>query len=82
VRYRTGRNSGTAQLLDNGLLHVSFDRPERAVTPQQLLVLYSGDICLGGGPILEPGISHWEQQQQQQQQQRQTAVETPLLYAV
>jgi tRNA U34 2-thiouridine synthase MnmA/TrmU len=77
VRYRTGRDSGTVQLLDDGLLHVSFDKPERAVTPQQLLVLYSGDICLGGGPILAPGISRWEQQQQQQQHRS----DAPLLYA-
>lgn len=32
-------------------LRVDFDRPERAPTPGQFLVLYRGDECLGGGVI-------------------------------
>lgn len=30
---------------------VTFMQPERAVTPGQWAVLYSGEVCLGGGPI-------------------------------
>ncbi|KAG5182687.1 tRNA-specific 2-thiouridylase, partial [Tribonema minus] len=54
VRYRSGRETGTVRLR-GGLLHLEFDKPERAITPHQLLALYGGpefDICLGGGPIL------------------------------
>jgi tRNA-specific 2-thiouridylase len=34
-----------------GQLHVDFARPQRAVTPGQAVVLYDGDIVLGGGRI-------------------------------
>ena len=30
---------------------VTFMQPERAVTPGQWVVLYDGEVCLGGGPI-------------------------------
>ena len=32
---------------------IDFDSPERAVTTGQWVVLYDGDVCLGGGPIDE-----------------------------
>jgi tRNA-specific 2-thiouridylase len=30
---------------------VEFDRPQRAVTPGQSVVLYDGDVVVGGGII-------------------------------
>lgn len=36
-------------------LHVSFDAPARAITPQQAFVVYDGDVCLGSAPVLWPG---------------------------
>ena len=36
---------------DDGTLTVRFERPQRAVTPGQSLVLYAGDECLGGAVI-------------------------------
>ena len=36
---------------EDGSLMVRFDRPQRAVTPGQSLVLYAGDACLGGAVI-------------------------------
>ncbi|MCB0745241.1 MAG: tRNA 2-thiouridine(34) synthase MnmA, partial [Ignavibacteriae bacterium] len=32
-------------------LHVTFEKPQRAVAPGQSLVIYDGEICLGGGII-------------------------------
>ena len=36
---------------DDGCLQVTFERPQRAVTPGQSLVLYDGPVCLGGAVI-------------------------------
>ncbi|MGM9538366.1 MAG: aminomethyltransferase beta-barrel domain-containing protein [Candidatus Onthomonas sp.] len=34
-----------------GLLRLDFDRPQRAVTPGQAVVLYDSGLVLGGGTI-------------------------------
>ena len=38
---------------DGNFLHVTFDEPQRAVTPGQSIVFYDGDEVLGGAIILE-----------------------------
>jgi tRNA-specific 2-thiouridylase len=35
-----------------GSVEIAFDRPQRAVTPGQAAVMYSGDLVLGGGWIV------------------------------
>ncbi len=35
------------------IVEVEFEKPQRAVTPGQWLVLYDGEICLGGGEIVK-----------------------------
>ncbi len=51
VRYRQPDQACTVERVDNDQLILVFDRPQRAVTPGQSVVMYDGDVCLGGGVI-------------------------------
>jgi tRNA-specific 2-thiouridylase len=50
VRYRQPDQDCILELAEDGYL-IRFDTPQRAVTPGQSVVLYDGDVCLGGGVI-------------------------------
>ncbi len=51
TRYRQADQGCLVQVSASGGVRVIFDQPQRAVTPGQSVVFYSGDICLGGGII-------------------------------
>ena len=53
--YRSRESSSSSSSLVVDFLH-----PERAVTPGQALVLYDGDVCLGGGIVERVGPSLFE----------------------
>ena len=38
---------------ENGMARVEFDVPQRAITPGQAVVLYDGDMVVGGGTITQ-----------------------------
>ncbi|MCD2136812.1 tRNA 2-thiouridine(34) synthase MnmA [Salinicoccus halitifaciens] len=50
-RYRQKDVPVTVHKNDDGTIEVVFDGPARAVTPGQAVVLYDGDVCLGGATI-------------------------------
>ncbi|GAB3384527.1 tRNA 2-thiouridine(34) synthase MnmA [Lysobacter fragariae] len=51
TRYRQPDQACEVTVRDDGTLDVGFADPQRAVTPGQSLVLYDGDVCLGGAVI-------------------------------
>jgi tRNA-specific 2-thiouridylase len=54
VRYRHTAAPATITPLENNRARVVFDEPQRAITPGQATVFYSGDEVLGGGWIVKP----------------------------
>lgn len=51
TRYRQPDQACTLFLQDNNSVIVSFDEPQRAITPGQSVVFYEGEVCLGGAVI-------------------------------
>ena len=51
TRYSQKECPATAEILPDGRLRLIFDEAQRAITPGQAVVLYSGDEVLGGGTI-------------------------------
>jgi tRNA-specific 2-thiouridylase len=52
-RYRQTDQACTAILHKHDTIEVYFDKPQRAITPGQYVVLYQGTRCLGGATIDE-----------------------------
>lgn len=50
-RYRQPDQKVTVQRLDGGQALITFAEKQKAITPGQAVVLYDGDVCLGGGII-------------------------------
>ncbi len=50
-RYRQPDQAATVTPQADGSILVTFENLQRAVTPGQSVVLYDGDLCLGGGII-------------------------------
>ena len=50
-RYRQKDNDVKIEFINDDLIHVIYDQGVSSVTPGQAVVIYDGDICLGGGII-------------------------------
>jgi len=50
-RYRQADAQSRLLRIEDGRMEVGFVQPQWAVTPGQSVVLYSGEVCLGGGVI-------------------------------
>ena len=53
TRSRMAEQPATVYPEENGSIRVVFDQPQRAITPGQAVVLYDGDLVVGGGTITE-----------------------------
>ena len=51
IRYNQKEQWATAKKTPDGLVSVEFDEPQRAIAKGQAVVLYDGDIVVGGGTI-------------------------------
>ncbi len=52
IRYNHKGAKAVVELAGEDKLKVTFEEPQRAITPGQAVVLYDGDIVVGGGTIL------------------------------
>lgn len=53
TRYSQTEAAATVIPLEDGTIRVTFETPQRAITEGQSVVLYDGDLLLGGGIITE-----------------------------
>src|SRR5579871_244656 len=53
IRHRHEPAPAVLEPAPNGEVRVTFDQPQRAITPGQAVVFYDGDLVVGGGWIAE-----------------------------
>jgi tRNA-specific 2-thiouridylase len=60
TRYRQADARCHLTIISGSSCEIAFDEAQWAVTPGQSVVVYDGDVCLGGA-IIEQGLSITEQ---------------------
>lgn len=56
IRYRMAEQPCTVEQIGPGSIRLTFDQPQRAITPGQTVVLYDGDTVVGGATIVKGEI--------------------------
>jgi len=51
IRYQHAAAAALIEPVDGGRVRLTFDEPQRAITPGQACVFYDGDVVVGGGWI-------------------------------
>lgn len=51
IRYNMQAQPATVEQIDEDLVRLAFDQPQRAITPGQSAVFYDGEYVIGGGII-------------------------------
>ena len=51
VRYRQAEQPATVRVTGESTVHITFDEPQRTITKGQAVVVYDGDVVIGGGEI-------------------------------
>ena len=54
LRYAQSEQWAVAEAGPDGRVQLTFDEPQRAITPGQAVVLYDGEVVVGGGRIFMP----------------------------
>jgi tRNA-specific 2-thiouridylase len=54
IRYNASKVAASLQQVGNGIIEVTFEKAQRAITPGQAVVIYEGEKVLGGGTIIAP----------------------------
>ena len=52
IRYNQKEQPATVTQIDENTLQVTFSEPQKAITKGQAVVLYDGDVVVGGGTII------------------------------
>ena len=53
IRYRMQQQSCTVEQTGEDTIRLTFDQPQRAITPGQTVVLYQGEVVVGGATIMK-----------------------------
>lgn len=56
IRYKDEGSPATVKYYDTDRIKVTFDKPKRAITPGQSVVMYDGNDLVGGGVIERVGV--------------------------